>query len=53
LTAAALLFLPQFMRKELGLGALQSGVGLLPKMLVFGVMAFAAGRLYHRVAARG
>jgi MFS family permease len=49
---AALLFLPQFMQKELGFGPLQSGVGLLPMMLVFGVVAFAAGRLYDRVGPR-
>jgi EmrB/QacA subfamily drug resistance transporter len=49
---AALLYLPQFMQKQLGYSALESGAGLLPMMLVFGVVAFVAGRLYERLGAR-
>jgi EmrB/QacA subfamily drug resistance transporter len=49
---AALLYLPQFMQKELGFSALESGAGLLPMMLVFGGVAFAAGSLYEKLGAR-
>lgn len=48
----ALVYLPQFMEKELGFSALGAGVGLLPLMLVFGVTAFLAGPLYERLGGR-
>ena len=43
-----LLYLPQFMTKVLGFSALKSGVGLLPMMVTFGLVSFAAGSLYQR-----
>jgi EmrB/QacA subfamily drug resistance transporter len=49
---SALLYLPQLMQKDLGLSALESGVGLLPMMLVFAVTSFVAGSLYDRLGAR-
>jgi EmrB/QacA subfamily drug resistance transporter len=44
---AALLYLPQFMSKELGFNAANSGAGLLPMMGTFMVTSFIAGRLYE------
>jgi MFS family permease len=44
----ALVYLPQFMEKVLGLSALDAGLGLLPLMGVFGASSFAAARLYER-----
>ena len=44
---AALLYLPQFMSKQLGFSAIGSGAGLLPMMGTFMVMSFIAGRLYQ------
>jgi len=44
---AALLYLPQFMAKELGFSAVGSGAGLLPMMGTFMVTSFIAGRLYQ------
>ncbi len=46
---AALLYLPQFMQKELGYSPLKAGAGLLPMMGTFAVMSFASGPLYARV----
>jgi len=46
---AALLYLPQFMSKELGFNAMGSGAGLLPMMGTFMVTSFIAGRLYARL----
>jgi EmrB/QacA subfamily drug resistance transporter len=46
---AALLYLPQFMSKELGFNAMGSGAGLLPMMGMFMVTSFIAGRLYARL----
>jgi EmrB/QacA subfamily drug resistance transporter len=46
---AALLYLPQFMEKQLGYSALESGVGMLPFLAVFALSSFAAGPLYDRV----
>jgi len=43
---AALLYLPQFMIKELKFSAVGSGAGLLPMMGTFAVTSFIAGRLY-------
>jgi len=44
---AALLYLPQFMSKNLGFTAVGSGAGLLPMMGTFMVTSFIAGRLYQ------
>jgi MFS family permease len=44
---AALLYLPQFMAKNLGFSAIRSGAGLLPMMATFMVTSFIAGRLYQ------
>ena len=44
---AALLYLPQFMAKNLGFTAIGSGAGLLPMMATFMVTSFVAGRLYQ------
>lgn len=50
---SALLYLPQLMQQEaIGFSALESGVGLLPMMLVFAVTSFVAGNLYDRLGAR-
>jgi EmrB/QacA subfamily drug resistance transporter len=46
---AALLYLPQFMTKELGFSPLKAGVGLLPMMGLFALASFVAGPLYSRV----
>jgi EmrB/QacA subfamily drug resistance transporter len=42
---AALLYLPQFMQKQLGYSALEAGVGMLPFLAVFALSSFAAGPL--------
>jgi EmrB/QacA subfamily drug resistance transporter len=49
---AMLLYLPQFMQKLLGYGPLKAGAGLLPLMIVFSGMSFAAGPLYGRLGAK-
>jgi EmrB/QacA subfamily drug resistance transporter len=46
---AALLYVPQFMMKNLGYSALKAGAGLLPMMGVFAATSFAAGPLYSRL----
>jgi EmrB/QacA subfamily drug resistance transporter len=46
---SALLYLPQFMEKNLTFSALRSGAGLLPLMIIFAVTSFAAGWLYGRL----
>jgi EmrB/QacA subfamily drug resistance transporter len=46
---AALLYLPQFMAKELGFSPMKAGVGLLPMMSLFALASFVAGPLYSRV----
>jgi EmrB/QacA subfamily drug resistance transporter len=46
---SALLYLPQFMSKELGFNAMGAGAGLLPMMGTFMVTSFIAGRLYARL----
>lgn len=46
---AALLYLPQFMTKELGYSAIGSGAGLLPMMGMFALTSFLAGPLYARL----
>ena len=49
---AALLYLPQFMTKELGYSAVRSGAGLLPMMGTFALVSFIAGAVYERLGAR-
>ena len=44
---AALLYLPQFMSRNLGFTAIASGAGLLPMMGTFMITSFIAGRLYQ------
>jgi len=46
---AALVYLPQFMQKQLGFSAVAAGAGLLPTMGTFAVTAFATGPLYGRL----
>jgi EmrB/QacA subfamily drug resistance transporter len=49
---AALLYLPQFMQKQLEYSPLEAGVGMLPFLAVFALSSFAAGPLYDRVGAK-
>ncbi len=49
---AAMLYLPQFMIKELGYSAIRSGAGLLPMMCTFALTSFASGTLYERLGAK-
>jgi MFS family permease len=48
----ALVYVPQFMERELGFSALAAGAGILPLMLLFGGVSFAAGPLYERYGGR-
>ena len=45
---ASVLYLPQFMMKQLGFSAIRAGAGLLPMMGIFAMTSFAAGPLYNR-----
>jgi EmrB/QacA subfamily drug resistance transporter len=49
---AALLYLPQFMEKQLGYSPLESGVGMLPFLATFALVSFVAGPLYARLGAK-
>ncbi|HVO54451.1 MAG TPA: MFS transporter [Solirubrobacterales bacterium] len=49
---ASLLYLPQFMEKQLGYSPLEAGVGILPFLGVFAVVSFIAGPLYDRLGAK-
>ena len=49
---AALLYLPQFMQKQLGYSPLEAGAGMLPFLAVFAAVSFIAGPLYNRVGAK-
>lgn len=49
---AALLYLPQFMQKQLGYSPLEAGFGMLPFLAVFALASFAAGPLYDRLGAK-
>lgn len=49
---AALLYLPQFMTKQLGYSAVRAGAGLLPMMATFALTSFIAGPLYARLGAK-
>ena len=46
------LCVPQLMEKLLDYSALEAGVGMLPMLAVFAVVAFFAGRLYERIGGR-
>jgi EmrB/QacA subfamily drug resistance transporter len=47
-----LLYVPQFMVRVLGWSPLSAGAGLLPMMITFAAVSFAAGPLYVRVGPR-
>ncbi len=49
---AALLYLPQFMEKQLGYSPLEAGVGMLPFLATFALVSFVAGPLYTRLGAK-
>jgi EmrB/QacA subfamily drug resistance transporter len=49
---AALLYLPQFMQKQLGYSPLEAGVGMLPFLATFALVSFVAGPLYNRLGAK-
>jgi EmrB/QacA subfamily drug resistance transporter len=49
---AALLYLPQFMQKQLGYSPLEAGIGVLPFLATFALVSFASGPLYNRVGAK-
>ena len=49
---ASLLYLPQFMEKQLGYSPLEAGVGILPFLGTFAAVSFIAGPLYDRVGAK-
>ena len=49
---AALLYLPQFMIKQLGYSAIKSGAGLLPVMCTFALTSLLSGNLYERLGAK-
>jgi EmrB/QacA subfamily drug resistance transporter len=49
---AVLLYIPQFMVVSLHYSPLRAGAGLLPMMVIFAIVSFAAGPLYERVGAK-
>ncbi len=49
---ASLLYLPQFMQKQLEYSALGAGVGVLPFLATFALVSFASGPLYNRIGAK-
>ena len=49
---ASLLYLPQFMEKQLGYSPLEAGVGILPFLATFAAVSFIAGPLYNRLGAK-
>src|SRR3954454_92581 len=49
---AALLYLPQFMQKQLAYSPLEAGVGMLPFLATFALVSFVAGPLYNRLGAK-
>jgi EmrB/QacA subfamily drug resistance transporter len=46
---AALLYLPQFMQKQLDYSPLKAGAGMLPFLAVFAIVSFIAGPLYNKI----
>ena len=49
---AALLYLPQFMQKQLDYSPLKAGAGMLPFLATFATVSFIAGPLYSRIGAK-
>jgi len=49
---SVIVFVPQYLEKELGYSPLEAGVGLLPLMLLFAATSFVAGTLYDRLGAK-
>jgi EmrB/QacA subfamily drug resistance transporter len=49
---ASLLYLPQFMQKQLEYSPLEAGLGMLPFLATFALVSFVAGPLYNRVGAK-
>jgi EmrB/QacA subfamily drug resistance transporter len=49
---AALLYLPQFMQRQLGYSPLEAGLGMLPFLATFALVSFVAGPLYERLGAK-
>jgi EmrB/QacA subfamily drug resistance transporter len=49
---ATVLYVPQFMEKILGYSALKAGVGMVPMLGSFAIVAFIAGPLYGRLGAK-
>ncbi|HMC07650.1 MAG TPA: MFS transporter, partial [Solirubrobacterales bacterium] len=49
---ATVLYVPQFMEKILGYTALKAGVGMVPMLGTFGIVAFIAGPIYQRLGAK-
>jgi EmrB/QacA subfamily drug resistance transporter len=49
---ATVLYAPQFMEKILGYSALKAGLGMLPMLGAFGIVAFVAGPIYQRLGAK-
>lgn len=49
---SVLLYVPQFLTKVLHFSPLKSGAGLLPMMLLYAGVSFAAGPLYNRLGAK-
>lgn len=48
----SLVYLPGFMQKVYGYSPLEAGLGMLPMMLAFTLVSFAAGPLYPRTGAK-
>lgn len=49
---AVVLYVPQFLTKNLHFSAMKSGVGFLPMMLTFAVTSVIAGNLYEKLGAK-
>jgi predicted MFS family arabinose efflux permease len=49
---ASLLYLPQFMERQLGFSPLEAGLGIIPALGTFALVSFVAGPLYERVGAK-
>src|SRR5262245_53924849 len=49
---ASLLYLPQFMQKQLDYAPLEAGLGMLPFLATFALVSFVAGPLYERLGAK-
>ncbi|QFT54496.1 MFS transporter [Microbulbifer sp. THAF38] len=49
---SALLYVPQFLTKTQGYSAMQSGMSLIPLMVISGVFAYLSGRFYEVIGPR-